>query len=378
MSGTFQLGRLFGIDIRFHFSWIFIFVLVAWSLAGSFLPQNYPGWSDSAYWIVGILGSVLLFATVLIHELSHSLVAMSRGYKVSGITLFFLGGVSEIEEEAVKASEEFWIAVVGPLTSFALAAIFWVLLQVNPGGSLEAEALFQYLTFINIALGVFNLIPAFPLDGGRVLKAAVWQATGSLPQANTVASTIGSLLGFTMIGLGIVLAFITRNFISGLWLVFIGWFIQSAASSTRQQQAMNTALTGRLARDAMQPEIPTVEPGITVQALLDEYISKEFQRAYLVSLGDTFQGLVSISDVKKVPPEERASKYVTEIMTRAPEVVTVRPDDPLEGVLQKLAANDINQIVVMENGKPVGLITRRDILVVLEISELLPERQRRA
>jgi Zn-dependent protease/CBS domain-containing protein len=376
MSGTFQLGRLFGIDIRFHFSWIFIFLLIAWSLAGSYLPQTYPGWSTSTYWIVGIIGSVLLFASVLVHEMSHSLVAISRGYKVRGITLFFLGGVSEIEEEAVKASEEFWIAVVGPLTSLVLAAIFWGLLQVNPGGSPQAEALFQYLAFINVALAVFNLIPAFPLDGGRVLKAAVWQTTGSLPKANSVASTIGSLFGFTMIGIGIVLAFITSNFISGLWLVFIGWFIQSAASSSRQQYAVQTALTGRLARDAMQTEIPTVEPGVTVQALLDEYISREFQRAYIVSLGDSFQGLVSISDVKKVPPEERANKYVTEIMTRASEVITVRPNDPLEQALQKLTANDINQLVVVESGKPVGLITRRDILVVLEISELLPERPR--
>jgi Zn-dependent protease/CBS domain-containing protein len=356
MSGTFQLGHLFGIDIRFHFSWIFIFVLIAWSLAGAFLPQNYPGWSTTTYWIVGVIGSVLLFASVLVHELSHSLVAVSRGYKVSGITLFFLGGVSEIEEEAAKASEEFWIAVVGPLTSLVLAAIFWVLLQVNPG--------------------VFNLIPAFPLDGGRVLKAAVWQATGNLSRANAVAASIGSLFGFTMIGIGIVVAFVTRNFFSGLWLVFIGWFIQSAASSSRQQYAMHTALTGRLARDAMQQEIPTVEPGITVQTLLDEYISKEFQRAYIVSLGDSFQGLVSISDVKKVPPEERANKYVTEIMTRAAEVVSVRPDAPLEEALQKLTSNDINQLLVIESGKPVGIITRRDILVVLEISELLPERPR--
>lgn len=374
MSGTFQLGRLFGIDIRFHFSWIFIFLLVAWSLAGSYLPQTYPGWSTSTYWIIGIIGSVLLFASVLVHELSHSLVAISRGYKVSGITLFFLGGVSEIEEEAVKASEEFWIAVVGPLTSLVLAAIFWGLLLVNPGGSAQAEALFQYLAFINVALAVFNLIPAFPLDGGRVLKAAVWQASGSLPRANAVASTVGSLFGFALIGIGIVLAFVTGSFISGLWLVFIGWFIQSAASSSRQQQAVHTALTGRLARDAMQQEIPTVEPGITAQALLDEYISKEFQRAYIVSLGDSFQGLVSVSDVKKVPLEERANKYVTEIMTRAAEVVSVRPDAPLEEALQKLTANDINQLLVVDNGKPVGLITRRDILVVLEISELLPKR----
>src|SRR5918996_5570123 len=192
MSGTFQLGRLFGIDIKFHFTWIFIFLLVAWSLAGAYLPANYPGWSTSTYWTVGIIGSALLFASVLVHELSHSLVAISRGYKVSGITLFFLGGVSEIAEEATKASEEFWIAVVGPASSIILAAVFWVLLQVNPGGNPQAEALFQYLAFINVALAVFNLIPAFPMDGGRVLKAAVWQAPGNLLRGKAVAASIGS------------------------------------------------------------------------------------------------------------------------------------------------------------------------------------------
>jgi Zn-dependent protease/CBS domain-containing protein len=374
MSGTFQLGRLFGIDIKFHFTWIFIFLLVAWSLAGSFLPANYPGWSTSTYWTVGIIGSALLFASVLVHELSHSLVAISRGYKVSGITLFFLGGVSEITEEATKASEEFWIAVVGPASSVVLAVVFWVLLQVIAGSNSQAEALLQYLAFINLALALFNLIPAFPMDGGRVLKAVVWQATGSLPRANAVATTVGSLLGYGLIGIGIIIAFTTRNFLSGLWLVFIGWFIQSAASSTRQQYRVQTALSGLTVHDAMQEAVPTVDPGVTVQSLLEEYVTKEFQRVYLVSLGDNFQGLVSVSDIRQVPPEERPSKFITEIMTRASDVVAVSPNDPLEMALERLTANDVNQLVVLDNGQPVGLLNRRDILSVLEISELLPNR----
>src|SRR5919106_1326610 len=283
MSGTFQLGRLFGIDIKFHFTWIFIFLLVAWSLAGAYLPANYPGWSTSTYWTVGIIGSTLLFASVLVHELSHSLVAISRGYKVSGITLFFLGGVSEIAEEATKASEEFWIAVVGPASSIILAAVFWVLLRVISGINSQVEALLQYLAFINLALALFNLIPAFPMDGGRVLKDIVWQTTGSLPKANTVATTVGSLLGYGLIGVGIIIAFSTGNFLSGLWLVFIGWFIQSAASSTRHQYRVQTALSGLTVRDGMQGEVPTVEPGVTVQELLEQYVTKEFQRVYLVS-----------------------------------------------------------------------------------------------
>jgi Zn-dependent protease/CBS domain-containing protein len=374
MTGTFTLGRLFGIDIKLHFSWIFIFLLVAWSLADSFLPANYPGWTANTYWTVGIIGSVLLFASVLVHELSHSLVALSRGYQVSGITLFFLGGVSEISEEAAHASEEFWIAVVGPASSAILAGVFWALLQVISGRNSQAEALFQYLAFINLVLAVFNLMPAFPMDGGRVLKAAVWQATGSLPKATAVSTVVGSLLGYGLIGAGIVIAFISRNFLSGLWLVFIGWFIQSAASSSRQKYHVETALSGRTVGQAMRAEVPTVDPGVTVQGLLDDYVTREFERAYIVSLGATFQGLVSVSDIREVPPEERGSKFVAEIMTRASEVVSVSPRDPLETALERLVTHGVSQLVVLENGRPVGLLNRRDILSVLEISELFPNR----
>ena len=374
MSGSFRLVRLFGIDIRLHFSWVFIFLLVAWSLAGSYLPANYRGWSVNTYWVVGIIASVLLFACVLIHELSHSLLAMSRGYKVRGITLFFLGGVSEIEEEAAQAGEEFWIALVGPLASLALGIIFWGLLVIVAGNNSPLEAIFQYLAFINVALAIFNLIPAFPLDGGRVLKSIVWKITGSVSKANTFASITGSVLGFGIIGLGVFLALTTRNFISGLWLVFIGWFIQSAASSSRQQQTVHTDLAGRRVADAMQVNRPTVEPGATVQQLLDQFIAKEFQRAYLVALGDSFQGLVTVSDVLKVAPDDRVNRYVTEIMTRAAEVVTVGPDAPLEEALQLLASRDLNQLVVIANGVPVGLLARRDILRVLEISRIFSKR----
>jgi Zn-dependent protease len=371
MSGTLQIARLFGIEIKLHFSWIFIFLLIAWSLAGSYLPQNYPGWSTNRYWVVGILGSISLFACVLVHELSHSLTAMSRGYRVSGITLFFLGGVSEIDEEATGAGEEFWIAVVGPLASLALAAIFGLFLVLGVGTNSPVGALVQYLAFINLVLALFNLIPAFPLDGGRVLKSLVWKATGSINTANAVASITGSILGFIFIGLGILIAFKTGSFISGLWLVFIGWFIQSTASSSRREQAVHHALSGRRVADTMDQDLPRVEPGTTVQDLLDRFITREFQRAYLVYLGDSFQGLVSVSDVIKVSPPDRSTRYVAEIMTRASEVASISPSDPLEAALQLLATRDVNQLVVMENGVPLGLLTRRDVLRVMEISQIL-------
>jgi len=371
MSGTLQIARLFGIDIKLHFSWVFIFLLVAWSLARSYLPQNYPGWSADLYWVVGILGSISLFACVLIHELSHSLVAISRGYRVSGITLFFLGGVSEIAEEAAEAGEEFWIAVVGPLASLALAAIFGLLLLLGFRTTSPVGALVQYLAFINLVLALFNLVPAYPLDGGRVLKSLVWKTTGNIKKANAVASITGSVLGFVFIGVGILIAFRTGSFISGLWLVFIGWFIQSTASSIRREQAVHSALSGRRVADTMDQGLPRVEPGTTVQELLDRFITREFQRAYLVYLGDSFQGLVSVSDVIKVSPQDRPSRFVAEIMTKASDVASISPSDSLEAALQILASRDVNQLVVMENGAPLGLLTRRDVLRVMEISQIL-------
>lgn len=368
-----MLGRLFGISIRIHFSWVFIFALVAWSLATSYFPDR---WSESTRWTLGVIGSVVLFVSVLIHELSHSLVAMSRGHKVKSITLFFLGGISEIEEEAENPGEEFWIAVVGPLTSLGLALIFGIIYLIVRNGSEQLSRLTQYLTFVNITLGVFNLLPAFPLDGGRVLRSIVWRASGSLAKATAVAGTTGSLLGFGMIALGVFFAF-TGSLITGLWLVFIGWFIQSAASSARQQQTLQTALSGQLVRDAMQTRFSTVPPGTSVQRLVTDHITKEFERAYIVGLGDAFYGLVTLSDVRKLPPEQWASKYVTEIMTKAPDVLTVRPDDPLEKALQGLITRGYHQLLVMDGGKPVGIVTRGDVLRVLEVAQLLPIDSRR-
>jgi len=372
MNGSFHIVKVFGFDIRAHFSWVFIFLLIAWSVATRVLPAEFPGWTPGTYWTVGVISSLLLFVCVLIHELSHSIVARSRGHQVRSITLFFLGGVSEIEDESDTAGEEFWISVVGPLTSLALAAFFWLILAMPIAGEGSAvRAMAWYLAIINLMLGVFNLIPAYPMDGGRVLKSLVWRATGSQVRATATAATTGMLLGFAMIGLGILLAFY-GNLISGLWLVFIGWFIQSTASASRRQQVTSNVLRGRTVREAMDEKPVMVEPGLTVQELMDRYIMLEFQRAYLVSLGANFQGLVSITDVKRVDPEQRSSKFITEIMTRSAGVVSVTPEEPLEAALQKLVANDLNQLVVLQEGRAVGLLSRGDVLRVMEVAELLP------
>ncbi len=371
MSGTFALGRLLGVSIRFHFSWIFIFALVAWSLATSWLPSQYPEWSVRQFWTVGVVGSALLFVCVLIHELSHSLEAIRRGRRVSSITLFFLGGVSEIVDESKSAGEEFWVSIVGPITSLALGGLFSLLYLNLRSGSGPLTALTQYLMIINLAIGVFNLFPAFPLDGGRVLRALVWRATNSHERATRAASLTGSVLGFGLIGLGIIYVF-TNSLISGIWLVFIGWFIQSTASSVRRDNIDRLVMSGRTVSQAMQENFPVVSPGISIQTLLDEYISKDFERAYLVKLGDTFQGLITATDVRKVPVERRVDKWVSEVMTKAEDVLTLPPNAPLEEGLRVLAQRNIHQLVVMESGRPVGLLTRAGVLRVMEIAELLP------
>ena len=344
---------------------------MAWSLASFWMPSQYPGWSGGQYWAVGIVGSALLFACVLVHELSHSLEAIRRGRRVRSITLFFLGGVSEIEEEARTAGEEFWVSIVGPITSLALAGLFWLMYLNFRSGPEQIAALLQYLMVVNLAVGLFNLLPAFPLDGGRVLRALVWRATRSHERATRVASLTGSALGFGLIGLGIVSVFV-NSLVSGIWLVFIGWFIQSAASSARRDTVDRRVMSGRTVGDAMEEDFPVVQPGMSIQRLLDEHISKDFQRAYLVILGDTFQGLITATDVRGVPTEQRATKWVSEVMTKAEDALTLPPDAPLEDGLRILAQRNIHQLVVMESGKPVGLLTRAGVLRVMELAELLP------
>ncbi len=372
MSGSISLGKIFGIPIQVHYSWTFIFIIIALSLATAYLPVNFPGWSTGVYWAIGLLGSALLFASVLVHELSHSIVAIHRGHKVRSITLFLLGGVSQIEEEAARPKEEFLIAVVGPITSFLLSAFFWGLYFGLSSVNSQIEALTLYLGTVNLFLGAFNLIPAFPLDGGRVLRSIIWSISGSQTRGNTVATNMGVAIGIAFIILGILLSIYTRS-ISGLWLSIIGWFLQSAASASKQQYAVRSTLSGKRVLDAMRHDFPKVLPGITAQQLVDEHMLKEYETAYVVMLGDSFQGLVTVSDFDKIPARERPHTWVTAIMTRKSEVDAVTPTDSLEEALKKMAARGVDQLVVLDGDRVVGLLTRTGVSRVLEIAGAFPD-----
>ena len=371
MSGTFGLGRLFGVRIQVHFSWVFIFALISWSLASSWLPSKYVGWSTVQYWTVGVIGSVLLFVCVLIHELSHSLEAIRRGLRVSSITLFFLGGFSQMDGESRSAGEEFWVSVVGPIASLGLACLFGLVYLNLRSSTGPLAALTQYLMFVNLLVGLFNLIPAFPLDGGRVLRSLVWKATRSQERATRVASLTGSVLGFGLIGVGVVAIF-TNSLVTGIWLMFIGWFIQSTASSARQGSSARLVVSGRTVGDAMDRRLRVVPPGVSIQRLVDEYMVAEMERAYLVMLGDTFYGLITVTDVRTVPMAEWPGKWVSEVMTKAEDAVKLSPDDLLEEGLKILAEKNIQQAVVVECGRPVGMLTRAGVLRVMEVSQLAP------
>ncbi len=360
MQSSFKIGRVFGIEIGVHYSWLFAFLLIAWSLAAGFFPARYHGWAPSTYWVVGVVSTLGLFVSVLVHELSHSLVARARGRAVRDITLFIFGGVSNLEGEAERPLGEFLVSVVGPLTSFALAALAWAVLRLLAPGESPLGATLAYLAFINLLLGVFNLLPGFPLDGGRVLRSAVWAATGSLDQATKVASYVGQGVSLVLIFLGVAQV-LAGNVLGGLWIAFIGWFLNGAAEATRRETALREGLRGARVDDLMSRELPVATPDMTVEELVFEHTLRRGQRALLVIDGGKLLGIVSVTDVRELPHEEWARTPVARIMTPAP-LKTVDANADLEQALRLLGDGTINQLPVMEDGRPVGLLSRSDVL----------------
>ncbi len=365
MRNAWRVGRIFGIDINIDSSWIIIFILFSWSLAGSYFPGSYPHWPRGQYWAMGILTSLFVFASVLVHELAHSLVAIRQGEEVRSITLFILGGVSQITEEPKEPLKEFSMAVVGPLSSFALAGFFFVVSLLLSPASVPVGASALYLAIINVALGVFNLLPGFPMDGGRVLRSIIWKITGDMKRATRIASVSGQGIAFLLIFVGI-LQFLRSNF-GGLWLVLVGWFLHNAAVRGYDQVRLKTALEGLKARDLMNREFETVPSGLAVQALVDEFILKKRERVFLVTEGSALKGIVCLEDVKATPRQEWSRSTVGDIMTPKDKLESVAPDEDGNRILSALAAKDVHQIPVMEGDAVAGIICRSDIIKVLQL-----------
>ncbi len=370
MKYSWRIGRIFGIDINIDSSWIVIFVLFSWSLAGSYFPKEYPGWTMGLAWAMGVWTSLWVFASVLIHELAHSLVAIKQGEKVRSITLFLLGGVAQISDEPKEPLKEFRMAIVGPVSSFLLALVFYLASLILEGVSQPLHASARYLAIINVGLGVFNLLPGFPMDGGRVFRSIVWKATGNLKKATRIASWSGQGFAFLLILLG-VLQILRGNF-GGLWFILIGWFLQSASVRSYNQVAFKSALEGLKAADLMTADFETVYPNLPVQRLVDDYILKKRERVFLVTnIGGGLEGIVCLEDVKAAPREKWPSITVGEIMTPRDELHAVTREADGNEILARLTAKNVHQIPVMDGDKVAGIICRTDVLRVLQLrSEL--------
>jgi len=360
---SFPVARIFGISIGLDYSWFLIFVLFTWTLASSYYPAAYPAWSRAEYWFMGAVTALMLFVCVLLHELGHSVVAMRYQIPVRSITLFIFGGVSQIEGEPHSASEEFWIAIAGPGVSGALAVGF-ALMRPAVAAVSPLLALTTYLAYINGALAVFNLIPGFPLDGGRVLRAILWSSTHSLRKATLAAATVGRFIAFVFIvwGAAQILAGQLGN---GLWIAFIGWFLENAASAQVQQQVVGSLLAGHTASEAMAPHYVSAAAGTHLQDLVDRHILGSGSRAIMVTRDDEVVGLVTVHQIAAVPRDRWTTTTVADAMTPIARVKRIKPTTGLWEAMTEMDHDGVNQLPVMEDGGVLGMLTRADVISYL-------------
>lgn len=368
MSGVATLFRVRGIPVRVHISWLVIFVLIAWSLAVGYFPHELPNLPLVTYWANGLLAAVLLFVSVFLHELSHSLVAVRYGIPVSGITLHIFGGISQMTREPDRPGEEFRMAIVGPLTSFAIAGGL-ALLHRLAGLPAPAAAVTRYLMFMNALVGAFNLLPGYPLDGGRVLRAGLWKATGDLSRATRAASHTGAAVAFLLMASG-VLQTVTGNFPGGLWLLLIGLFLRQAAQDSSREQQLRQTLGSLLVQDAMTREVIQVSPDVSVGYLVEEVFWPHHVSSFPVVGNGRVVGIVAVDQLKRVPRARWLETRVGDLMHPLGETLQAGPSDPLWQAFQKLSQNGIGRLAVLEDGRLVGYLSIKDVTHILAVAPL--------
>lgn len=359
-----DLFRLFGFDIRLDLSWVLLLILVAWSLSAGLFPFRYQGLPAHTYWLMGIVAALGLSASILFHELAHSIVARRFGLPMKGITLFLFGGMAEMKKEPPNPKTEFAMAIAGPVSSAVLALAFYALYRMGSGtGWPEAVyGILKYLSWINAILAVFNLVPAFPLDGGRILRSALWAWKGNLRWSTRVASEMGAGFGFALIVLG-ALQFLRGHFIGGMWWIFIGMLVRGAAKTSYQQLLVRKALEGEPIQRFMKTEPVTVSPTATVEQLVEDYIYRHQHKLFpVVEEPNRLLGCVTIKQVKEVPRQEWASKRVRDLVQScsAHNTLSVRAD-ALEA-LTVMKQTGSSRLMVTEGDRLIGIITLKDLL----------------
>jgi len=363
MTRSFRIGRLFGIDIEIDYTWFIVFFLFAALLSTDVLANSLPGLSLGARWLIAGLTTLLLFASVLLHELSHSVVARRSGLGITGITLFLFGGVSKMSDEPKSPGVEFRIAVAGPLASVALAFVFLAIAHVVrplPGGAI-GNTVFTWLGGVNGMLAVFNLLPGFPLDGGRVLRAGLWRAMGSLAEATRIAATFGHALGLLMIVGGIMLFALGAGFRS-LWLAFIGWFLIQAAQSSYRQVVLRQAISGVPVERVMTGDVKWVPADIPLDHIVNEYVMRHNHPAFPVFDQDRLIGLLCLADIRNVPQERWAQVTAREATPPLSQANTISPQTDAWDALVRMSAENCGRLLVVEDGLLRGIITRTDIM----------------
>jgi len=370
----FRIGSVFGIEIRIDYSWFVIFVLILWTLTRNVFPTAHPGEASGTYLVMGLAGTLLFFASLLAHELAHSLVARARGIPVHSITLFIFGGVARTTAEFESPGDEFRIAAAGPLSSLLIAALFWLVAWAGAALALPVAVtgVASYLALINFVLAVFNLFPGFPLDGGRLFRALVWHRTGDVSRATRIATNGGKVFGYMLMVLGFLNMF-SGNGLGGVWLVFIGWFVRMAAESSYAQHVLRRSLEGVRARDVMSPDPRTIEPGATLQRFLQDHVLAGRHHSYPVSAHGRALGLMTLDRVRAVPKEEWGTRSVHEAMIPISSGITVAPHASVADAMLKLNESPVGRILVTEGDRLLGIISQADVARWLERQRIREE-----
>ncbi|HIK05909.1 MAG TPA: site-2 protease family protein [Trichormus sp. M33_DOE_039] len=358
----FRLGSISGFEIRIDLSWLLIFFLVLWTLSAGLFPTNYPGLDNATYLGMGIVATLLFFASLLAHELSHSFVARSKGIPVEGITLFIFGGVSRTRVDASHPGDEFQIAIIGPITSLILAALFGLLWYIGhiSGWSVVVNGVTSYLASINLALAIFNMLPGFPLDGGRVFRSLLWKYTNNLKKATQIASTGGKWLGYLLIALGLLQTF-AGAVLGGLWFILIGWFLYTAAEASYEEILLRTSLQGVRAREIMTPYPETVNADLTIQELVDKYFLSRRYQSFPVLENSKPIGMITLNQVRDIPREEWVYRTVQETMIPNEQGLSASPEEQMPQILQKMQESGVRRVLVTQDGLLTGIITSNDI-----------------
>jgi Zn-dependent protease len=370
-AGSLKIGRIAGIDILIHWSWFAIFALLIWSLATGFFEEvGGDDWSSAERWAAAVVTTALFFLSVLLHELSHSLMAKRLGLNVTSITLFLFGGVSSLTQEPESARDEFRVAIVGPGTSFVIAAlcgvIFLVFWLIDEEASVPG-AISGYLAFINLAVGIFNMLPGYPLDGGRVLRSVLWARNRNVLKATRAAATAGTYVSFALFALG-GLSILFGGFVQGVWFIIIGWFLRNASEQAYEQVLLKNTLEGSRVGDIISHAYTPAPPDLSVQQLVDDYILGQGQRSVPIVVAGDLLGLVTMSDIRAIPVDQWPQTSVFRAMTPRERLLTVAPEDEITTALQMMASHNVHQLPVIDRARTfIGFITRADVLQLINV-----------